>query len=116
MASLQKRSFNTPDETRTPPKVRMEIVTFDGLSVVRARYEPGWRWTEHIKPVVGTTSCQVPHLAYVISGQLEVVADDGERAVFGEGDLALLAPGHDAWVIGDDPCVVLDFHGASRLS
>lgn len=114
MATLQRKSFNSPDETRTPPKTRMEIVTFDGMSVARVTYDTGWRWSEHISPVVGTKSCQVSHLGYVISGQITVQMADDTKMDFGPGDLAIIPPGHDAWVIGNTPCVLLDFHGASR--
>jgi quercetin dioxygenase-like cupin family protein len=114
MADLQKKSFHTPDEKRTPPKATMEIVSFNGMSVVRATYAEGWRWSEHTRPVVGTQSCQVPHLAYVISGRIAVQMTNGPEIDFGPGDLIIAPPGHDGWVIGDEPCVVLDFAGASR--
>jgi hypothetical protein len=113
MTTFQKKSFNAPDEKRTPPNVTMEIVSFDGLSVTRATYAVGWRWSEHIKPVVGTESCQVPHLAYVMSGQIAVQMDDGTRLDFGPGDLMIAPAGHDGWVLGDQPCILLDFQGAS---
>lgn len=114
MTTMQKKSFNAPDEVRTPPKTRVEIVTFNGMSVARATYDAGWRWSEHVKPVVGTESCQVPHMAYVLSGRMAVQMEDGTTLEFGSGDLAIVPPGHDGWIIGDEPCVVLDFHGASR--
>ncbi len=114
MATLQKKSFNNPDERRTPPKATVEVVSFDGMSVARVTYDMGWRWSEHIKPVVGTESCQVSHLAYVISGRMTIQMTDGTKQDFGPGDLAIAPPGHDAWVVGDEPCVILDFQGASR--
>ena len=116
MTSLQKKSFNSPDETRTPPKTRMELISFDGMTVARVTYDVGWRWSEHIRPVVGTESCQVAHMAYVISGRMAVQMADGAKQDFGPGDLAIVPSGHDAWIVGDEPCVVLDFHGASRAS
>ena len=116
MATFQKKSFNTPDEKRTPPNVTVEIVSFDGMSVTRATYATGWRWSEHIKPVVGTESCQLLHLAYVISGQMAIQMDDGTRLDFSPGDLIIAPPGHDGWVLGNEPCVMLDFQGASRAS
>src|SRR5260370_8683916 len=94
MATFQKKSFNTPDERRTPPSVTMDIVSFDGLSVARVTYAAGWRWSEHIKPVVGTESCQVPHLAYIISGQIAVQMNDGTRLDFGPAHLIIPPAGH----------------------
>jgi len=111
MTSLQQKSLNVPDETRTPPKTRVEVVKFGDVSVMRLTLEPGWKWSEHIKPGAGTESCQVPHLSYIISGRIHVVMDDGTEADLGPGDTALIAPGHNAWVVGTEPCVQLDFQG-----
>lgn len=111
--SLSK-SFNAPDETRTPPKARMEIVNFGDMSVVRMTCEPGWKWSEHIRPMAGTQSCQGTHFSYVISGRFRTVTDDGRVDDLGPGDIAITPPGHDAWVVGDEPCVILDFQDASR--
>ena len=116
MATFQKKSFNTPDEKRTPPNVTMEIVSFDGMSAAKVTYAAGWRWSEHTRPVVGTESCQVLHLAYIISGRVAVQMNDGTRLDFGPGDLMIAPPGHDGWVLSDEPCVVLDFQNASRAS
>ncbi len=114
MSTFQKKSFNAPEETRTPSHTRMEIVKFGDMSVTRVTYEPGWKWSEHIKPIAGTESCQVSHFGYVISGHLHVVMNDGTEADLGPGDITITPPGHNAWVIGDEPCVFLDFQGASR--
>ena len=84
------------------------------MSVTRVTYAPGWKWSEHIKPVVGTDSCQVPHFGYVLAGRLKTVMDDGTAAELEPGDIAIIPPGHDAWVTGDEPCIILDFQGASR--
>ncbi|GAC1566707.1 MAG: hypothetical protein NVS3B14_10420 [Ktedonobacteraceae bacterium] len=114
MSTSQKKSFNTPDETRTPPHTKMEFVNFGDISLVRAIWEPGWRWSEHIRPIAGTQSCQGTHFTYVISGRFRTRMDDGTEFDLGPGDIAITAPGHDAWVLGDEPCVVLDFQDASR--
>ena len=114
MSTLQKKSFNAPDEVRTPTKTKLEFVNFGDMSVVRMICQPGWRWSEHIRPVVGTDSCQGTHFTYVISGCLRTRMDDGTEFDIGPGDIAITAPGHDAWVLGDEPCVGLDFQGASR--
>ncbi len=114
MSKSQKKSFNAPDETRTPPKTKFEIVKFGDMSVVRMTCQPGWRWSEHIRPMAGTDPCQGTHFSYVISGHLRTVMDDGTQFDIGPGDIAITAPGHDAWVLGDEPFVVLDFQDASR--
>ncbi len=114
MSASQKKSFNTPDEVRTPPKVKMEFISFGDMSLVRATWEPGWRWSEHMSAVAGTASCQGTHFSYIISGRLRTRMDDGTEFDLGPGDVAITAPGHDAWVLGDEPCVAFDFQGASR--
>lgn len=110
----QKKSFNTPDETHTPPNTKFEIVNFGDMSVVRMTCQPGWRWSEHMRPMAGTDTCQGTHFSYVISGRLRTRMDDGTEFDIGPGDIAITAPGHDAWVLGDEPFVVLDIQGASR--
>jgi len=114
MSTLQKKSFDAPDEVRTPPRTRLEIVKFGDMSVVRSTFMPGWRWSEHIRPIAGTDSCQVTHFGYVISGHAHTVMDDGTEAVLGPGDIVINPAGHDGWVIGDEPYVFLDFQDASR--
>lgn len=114
MATTQAKSFNTPDETRTPPQARMEFVTFGDMPVVRMICQPGWRWSEHMRPIAGTDSCQGTHFTYIVSGRFRTVMDDGRVDELGPGDIAITAPGHDAMVVGDEPCVLLDFQGASR--
>ena len=110
----QKKSFNAPDETRTPPQAKMEIVNFGDMSIVRMTCEPGWKWSEHMRPIAGTQSCQRPHFTYIISGHFRTVLDDGTVDDLGPGDIAITPPGHDAMVVGDEPCVLFDFQGASR--
>ena len=111
MSTFQKKSFNAPEETRTPTNARVELVKFGDMPVARVSYGPGWKWSEHVKPVVGTDSCQVAHFNYGISGRLHVRMDDGTESEVGPGDVQLLGPGHDAWVVGDKPFVMLDFQG-----
>ena len=114
MSTSQTKSFNDPDETRTPPKAKMEIVNFGDMSIVRMTCEPGWKWSEHMRPIAGTDSCQRAHFTYVISGHFRTVLDDGTVDDFGPGDIGITPPGHDAWVVGDEPCVLFDFQGAIR--
>lgn len=116
MASMQAKSFDTPDEKRTPPNTTMEIVTFGDMTVARVTYAPGWRWSKDAKPMVGTESCQVPHFGTMLSGRMYVQMDDGSGQEVGPGSVGIVPPGHDAWVVGDDPVVWVDFQGASRNS
>ena len=108
---MQTKSLNTPDEVRTFPKTKVEVITFGDLSLMKVTLEPGWRWSEHVKPTAKTSSCEVSHFNYGVSGRLHVRMDDGTESEIGPGDVQLLPPGHDAWVVGDEPYVGLDFQG-----
>jgi quercetin dioxygenase-like cupin family protein len=112
-AGTIKKSFADPDEVRTPPKAKVEVLNLGQVQAMRATFEPGWKWSESVKPIAGTDSCQVAHLGYQISGQLTVRMDDGTEYEFGPGDVCSIPPGHDAWVIGDEPAVLIDFQGAA---
>jgi mannose-6-phosphate isomerase-like protein (cupin superfamily) len=103
------KHLGSPDELRTPPKTKVEVVKVGSSTVMRATFEPGWKWSECLKPTVGTKSCQVPHVMYVISGRMKVVMDNGKSAEIGPGDAAEIPPGHDAWVVGNEACVGIDF-------
>ncbi|GAC1414197.1 MAG: cupin domain-containing protein [Candidatus Velthaea sp.] len=105
------KSFAKPDETRTFSKGRLDVVNVGGHSMGRATFEPGWKWTECVKPIAQTESCRVSHLGYVVSGNMVVVMDDGTKLEFGPGDAMSLPPGHDAWIAGNENCVVVDFVG-----
>jgi mannose-6-phosphate isomerase-like protein (cupin superfamily) len=111
MASLEKKSFDQPDETRPIDKGTVEVVELDGATVMRTTFEPGWRWSECVKPVVGTESCQTHHVGYAISGRMHVVMDDGTELEIGPGEAMQIPPGHDAWIVGDEPYVGVDFKG-----
>src|SRR5215216_6983382 len=111
--SMGVKSLDQPDETRPfASKGRADVVTVAGVTVLRAVFEPGWRWSEHVKPLAGTTSCQAAHAGYVLSGRMGMRMDDGTEAEVGAGDVFVAAPGHDAWTVGDEACVLIDF-GAS---
>ncbi|MEU8776661.1 cupin domain-containing protein [Streptomyces sp. NPDC048606] len=113
MAGLVRRNFDSADETRPfeAGTGRLDLIRTDGGDVGRAVFEPGWRWSLHIKPLAGTDSCRAAHTGYVASGRMRVVMDDGEDTEFGPGDFMQVAPGHDAWVVGDERCVVVDWTG-----
>ena len=105
------KSLSRPDETRSFPKGRLDLVKLGGATIGRATFEPGWRWSDSVKPIAKTDSCLASHLGYVISGRMTVVMDDGTRLAFGPGDAMSVPPGHDAWVEGTEACTVIDFSG-----
>jgi quercetin dioxygenase-like cupin family protein len=116
MAGVIVKSLERPDESRTPSeRGRIDLVTLDQTTVGRAVFQPGWRWSEDVKPVAGTELCEVTHTGYVVSGREGVRMADGTEVELGPGDAFVIGPGHDAWVIGDEPCVTLDFSGTARL-
>jgi hypothetical protein len=116
MAGVEHRDFSNPDETRTPDKTTVELVNVSGGQIGRYTFQPGWRWSECIKPVVGTDSCQVEHIGYCLSGRIGVSAADGSETEVGGGEVYHIAPGHDAWVIGDEPMVAVEFQGAANYA
>lgn len=111
MAAMQRRKMSEPNERRTFDKGEVALVSLGGVAFGRATLQPGWKWSTCVKPLVKTRSCEAPHLQYHVSGRLHVVMDDGSEAEFGPGDVSLLPPGHDAWVVGNDPVVVVDISG-----
>ena len=112
MASAEYKRFDTPDETRPFDKGKVDLLNIGGATIGRLTLEPGWRWSEHVKPVAGTELCESPHFQYHVSGTLRVrMADDTEFDV-GPGEVSMLLPGHDAWVVGDEPVTVVDWGGA----
>ena len=109
----EHRTFAEPEEVREFPHGRIEIVNLGGRPIGRLVLEPGWRWSNDVKPVAGTESCQAPHFQYHVSGRIGIRMDDGTEFVAGPGDLTSLPSGHDAWVVGEEPVVAVDFYGAS---
>ncbi len=110
MPGIEIKPLDSPDETRPfADKGRAEIVNIGGQAVLHGYFEPGWRWSEHIKPIAGTDSCQSSHFLYVVGGRMKVVMEDGSEGECGPGDVVKIEPGHDAWVLGDDTCEVVDF-------
>jgi len=111
MEKMEVKSLSKPDEVRTFDKGKLELVKIGGAVIGRATFQPGWKWSDSVKPLVKTKSCEAPHFQYHISGTLRVKMDDGTVVDCKAGDLSLLPSGHDAWVVGDEPVVVIDFQG-----
>jgi hypothetical protein len=111
MKKMEVKSFGVPDEVRKFDKGKVELVNIGRAAVGRAVFEPGWRWSTSVKPIVNTKSCEAPHFQYHVSGTLKVVMDDGTERELKAGDVSLLPSGHDAWVVGNEPVVVVDFQG-----
>jgi uncharacterized cupin superfamily protein len=110
MASVEIKNFDSPDETRPfEGKGEAKVVQVAGTTIGRGTFEPGWRWSSNVKPIAGTDSCEVSHLGYVLSGRMRVEMDDGSDAEVGPGDVFAIPPGHDAEVVGDEPCEMVDF-------
>ena len=109
--AAEKKNFARPDETRTFTHGKLDVVKVGTTAMGRAAFQPGWKWSQDIKPIAQTPSCQAEHLGYVISGNMTVVMDDGTRLAFGPGDVMALPPGHDAWVDGTAVCEIIDFVG-----
>ena len=111
MAKMEVKSFGVPDEVRTFEKGRVELVKVGDVTIGKGIFEPGWKWSTHVKPLAKTKSCEAPHFQYQITGTMMVVMDDGTTRECKAGDVSLLPSGHDAWVVGNDPVVVIDFQG-----
>jgi quercetin dioxygenase-like cupin family protein len=109
MFAMEKKNLSSPDEVRTFERGRLALLTVGGATVGQAIFEPGWKWSDHVGPAVGATSCAVPHLGYVVSGRLVIEMEDGTRLEMGPGDVATIPGGHDGWTAGDEPCVFLEF-------
>jgi hypothetical protein len=115
MAGIEVGDFSSPNETRTPDKTKIELVNLAGGQIGRYTFEPGWRWSECIKPVVKTDSCQVEHIGYCVSGGLRIKASDGSEQDIVPGQVYRIAPGHDGWTVGSQPAVVVEFQGAGNF-
>jgi hypothetical protein len=114
--TVEHRDFATPDEVRIFPAGRLELLTVGGSDIGRLVLEPGWRWSEHVKPVAGTELCEAPHFQYHVSGTLRIRTADGTELDAVPGQITSLPAGHDAWVVGDEPVVVVDWYGASNYA
>lgn len=116
MQTTEHKTFTAPDEVREFPNGRAEIVKVGDTEIGRLLFEPGWRWSSDLKPIAKTDSCLAPHFQYHVSGRLAIRMDDGHEFIAGAGDVTSLPSGHDAWVVGDEPVVVVDWFGASNYA
>lgn len=116
MNGIDIKRFDSPDETRRFEKGKFETVDMGSITIGRASYEPGWKWSEHVGPKTGKTRCDVDHVGLVVSGRVMVVMNDGTAIELKPGDLFAIPPGHDSWVIGDEPYVSLHFLGAHEYA
>jgi quercetin dioxygenase-like cupin family protein len=110
------KSHSSPDEVRSPAKTRVEVVRLEGFTLGRLSFEPGWRWSECIKPVAQTDSCQVSHVGYAVAGRVTVRLQDGTQKTIVAGDAYTIPPGHDAWVEGDEPFVCIEVMSAEQFA
>ena len=116
MDKTEHKTFAAPDETREFPRGCAEILEVGGGQVGRLTFQPGWRWSTDVRPIAGTSSCEAPHFQYHVSGRLAILMDDGTEFVAGPGDVTALPSGHDAWVVGDEPVVTVDWFGAGNYA
>ena len=117
-AKMERKAFDKPDETRPfkDGKGKVDVITVGEHTVGRGTFEPGWRWSEHVEPIAGTPSCQAAHTGYVLEGRMVVKMDDGAQVEYGPGDAFHMPPGHDAWIVGDQRCVLIDFTGVAKYA
>lgn len=111
MEKAECRDFRKPEEVREFPKGKLELIKIGGATVGRAVFQPGWKWSTSVQPIVKSKSCEAPHFQYHVSGVLRIRMDDGSEFDCRPGDVSLLPSGHDAWVVGNEPAVVVDFQG-----
>ncbi len=116
MADAERKNLKTPDETRTFEKGKVELVNIGGGVVGRLTLEPGWKWSQHVKPIAKTELCEAPHFQYHAAGRIRIKMADGSEFEVGPGEITALPSGHDAWVVGDEAVVLIDFQGASNYA
>ena len=116
VSKFEAKSHDAPDETRTPSKTRVEVVRLEGFTIGRLNFEPGWRWSECVKPVAGTESCQVSHVGYAAAGRLTVRLADGTEQAISAGQSYTIPPGHDAWVEGNETFVGIEVLSAEQFA
>ncbi len=113
---LESISFSRPHETREIEKGKIDVITIGGITFGRATFQPGWRWSSHVKPIAGTNSCQAAHLGVQLSGIMHIRMDDGTERDIGPGQVVNIPPGHDGWVVGNEPVVFIDIVGMENYA
>lgn len=115
MVEMRKFSLDQPEEVRPfeDDSGQVALVNIAGGPVGLGTFHPGWQWSKHVKPIAGTESCQSSHMGYVLSGRMRIRMDGGQEVEFGPGDLMIVPPGHDGWVVGDESCQVIDWQGVA---
>ena len=116
MTKARVKKFGAPDEVRNFDKGKLQLVKISGAIIGRGVFEPGWKWSKHVKPIAKTKSCEAPHFQYHVTGILHVKMDDGTEMDIGPGEVSMLPPGHDAWVVGVEPVTVIDFQGMAEYA
>ncbi len=116
MFQTEYKRLDSPDETRKFEKGKLDLINMGAGVIGRLTLQPGWKWSEHVKPIAGTQSCEAPHFQYHVTGRLRIKMDDGTEIEAGPGDVTSLPSGHDAWVVGNEPVVVIDWHGATEYA
>ncbi len=116
MEKTEHKTFKSPEETRTFDKGKLELVHMNGGILGRLTLEPGWRWSKHVKPIAGTEWCEAPHFQYHASGRIHILMSDGTEFEAGPGDVTALPSGHDAWVVGNEPVVLIDWSGTGSYA
>jgi len=111
MSKVEKKNMSKPDEKRAFEKGQVDLVTVGSVTFGRGTFQPGWKWSTCVKPLAKTKSCEVSHLTYIVSGRLHIAMDDGTSHEFGPGEVSFVPPGHDAWVVGNEPVVAIDITG-----
>ena len=111
-AAVHKKRLDSPDETRPFGRGKLEIVNVDGVTIVRTHHEPGWKWSQDVKPLAKTDRCEAQHVGYVVQGRLHIVGRDGSEGEINAGDGFVIPPGHDAWTVGNETVILLDFKGS----
>jgi quercetin dioxygenase-like cupin family protein len=115
-STLESLNFSKPQEKRDFPKGKAELITLNGVTFGRATFEPGWRWSTHVKPIAGTNSCQAAHLGVQLSGTMRIKMDDGTERDIHAGEVVNIPPGHDGWVVGNEPVVFIDVTGMENYA
>ncbi len=114
--SVHRKSLHSPDETRKYAKGKIDVVEVSGVTVGRSHHEPGWRWSEHVKPIAKTDRCEVRHMGYIVQGRMRIAGLDGSEDDITAGDVFVIPPGHDAWTVGTETVILIDFKGSPEYA